>query len=397
MNYGFCIPNNPTDYRIIKLGVDSDSPLSKAKARQIEMFPEVAKNTEDHYYIFNVFYPLLSPNRPMEYSIFSPALFNALAVMHGNERERKSLVVDETGISIPQTYGNGRSSLAALAQISVELIAHIMMLEESGKDLPPQPQNIRQMFAQTYREGLISMDKTALVIATWTITRARDLNRGEDWLDVKPMLQEHLALIPDGQFPERILSQMQVRILERSSLLPKNGQLYRIGELYSLLPEEMQGPSQACFSAVLGYASQQIPGLGTDPQGLFSLVLGILVATFGSPQARPRLSPRLTKWIDFLLEQYPSPKGIDRNPEEGRENIDALAQVVSHEMAGAWLNGAQVAWISAESGWMEPGWLQWAWRVAKEEMVMLPLEPLQVLVTDSPKILKQAVIYVPKE
>lgn len=397
MNYGFCIPNNPTDYRIIKLGVEPDSPLSKAKARQIEMFPEVANNTDDHYYIFNVFYPLLSPDRPMEHSIFSPALFNALTVMHGNKRERGSLVIDEGGISIPQSYGNGRSTLAALAQISVELIAHIMVLQESGKDLPSQPQNIRQMFAKTYRDGLISLDKAALVIATWTIARARDLNRGEEWPDVKAMLEEHLALIPDGQLPKEILSRIQMRILERPSLLPKNGQLFRIGELYSLLPEEMQGPSQACFNAILGYASQHIPGLQTDPQGLFSLVLGILVATCRSPQARPQLSPRLTKWIDFLLEQYPLSTDIDRNPEEGRENIDALAKLVSHEMTSAWLTGARVAWISPESGWMQPGWLQWAWEVAKEEMVMLPLEPLQVLVMEDPQILKQAVIYVPKE
>jgi hypothetical protein len=396
MNYGFCILDNPTDYRIIKLGVESDSPLSKAKARQIEMFPEVAKNTDDHYYIFNVFYPLLSPYRPMEHSIFSPALFNALTIMHANERERKTLTIDEAGISIPQTHGNGHSTLAALAQICFELISHITMLQDSGKGLPSQPANVRQMFAKTYRDGLISMDKTALVIATWTIARARELNRGEDWPDIKAMLEKHLSQIPDGHFSDQILSRIQMRILERPSLLPKNGQLFRIGELYTLLPEEMQGPSQACFNAIIRYVSQNIPGMAADPQGLFSLVLGILVATCRSPQAISKLSPRLTKWIDFLLEQYPSPTGTDGNPEEGRENIDALAQAVSQEMANAWLDAAGVTWISPESTWMKPGWLQWAWRVAKEEMVMLPLEPLRVL-TGNPQMLKQAVIYVPKE
>lgn len=397
MNYGFCIVDNPTDYRIIKLGVGKDSPLGKARARQIEMFPAAAKNTDEHFYIFNIFYPLLSPHRPMEHSIFSPALFDALMIMHGNERDHRSIEIDETSITIPQTYGNGRCALAALAQLSHELIAHIMHLQDSGRDLPSEPKNVRQMFCKVYRDGLITMDKTALIIATWTIARARALNRGEQWADTKSLLEEHLSHIPKGHFSDHVLSQIQVRILERTSLLPKNGQLFRIGELYSLLPEEMQGPAQACFNSVLEYTKHQVPGLAIDPQSLFSLVVGILVATCQSPQARPKLSPRLTKWVDFLLEQYPAPIGFDGDHVVGRENIDAMGQVVSNLMARAWLDEAGVTWIGPESTWMEPGWLQWAWKVAKEEMVLLPLEPLLVLVTENPPMQKQAVMYVPNE
>ncbi|KAJ5665857.1 uncharacterized protein N7477_008305 [Penicillium maclennaniae] len=384
MNYGFCIMDNPTDYRIIKLGVGQDSPLGKARARQIQMFPAAAKNHDEHYYIFNIFYPLLSPNRPMEHSIFSPALFDALTIMHGNERENRSIEIDEGSIIIPQTYGNGRCALAALAQLSHELIAHIMQLQDSGRDLPSEPKNVRQMFCKVYRDGLITMDKTALIIATWTIARARALNRGEEWADTKSLLEEHLSHIPKGHFSDHVMSQLQVRILERTSLLPKNGQLFRIGELYSLLPEKMQAPAQACFNAVLGYIQNHVPGLAVDPQSLFSLVVGILVATCQSPQAKPKLSPRLTKWVGFLLEQYPAPTVLDVEHVVGRENIDAMGQVVSNSMARAWLDEAGVTWIGPESTWMKPGWLQWAWKVAKEEMVLLPLEPLRVLVTENP-------------
>lgn len=65
MNYGFCILNNPTDYRIVKLGLPADSPLGQAKARHAEMYPEMATN-EDHYYIFNIFYPLLAREGPLQ-------------------------------------------------------------------------------------------------------------------------------------------------------------------------------------------------------------------------------------------------------------------------------------------------------------------------------------------
>lgn len=401
MNYGFCIPNNPTDYRVLKLGVKPDSPLSKAKARQLQMFPQVAKNTEDHYYIFNVFYPLLAPERPMEHSVFSPALFKALSVMHANGRERKKLEITESDICIPAGYGNGHSTLAALAQMSFELMSHIMMLRASGQDLPSQPANLKQTFAQIYRDGLMTMDKAALVIATWTITRAREHYRGEEWNDIKPLLQEHVARIPAGHFSPEIRSRIKMRILERRSLVTKNGELFRLGELFGLLPTEMQGPSRQCFDHVLGQAGQRIPGLQVDPQAMFALVVCLLTATHRSPKARPKLSSRLTKWVDFLLEQYPPPSGLSATDvsslKEGMENIDQLGEFASKERANTWAANDGAAWFAEDSGWLDSRWLQWAWNVAKEEMVLIPLEPLQLFVTDSPSMAKQAVLYVPQE
>lgn len=399
MNYGFCIAGNVTDYRIVTLGVKPDSPLSEAKARQREMFPEVAKNNEDHYYIFNVYYPLLAPDRPMEHSIFSPALFNTMTVMQANQRERKHLEITESAIFTPTTYGNGRCALAALAQISFELIAHIMMLHASAKDLPSQPANLKQTFAKTYRDGQITLDKTALVIASWTIARAREHSRTGEWSEIKALLKEHLDRIPTGHFSPDVLSRIQMRILERESVVKQNGELFRLGELFSLFPTDMQAAGRQCFDHLLGQASQQIPALGTDPQALFAIVVALLNATHRSYLARPRLPSRLTTWVEFLLEQYTPPTGTDSEslPEVGRHSIDALGQLAHTENAAAWAAQDGVTWLTEDSGWLETGWLQWAWRVAKEEMVLIPLDPLQVLATEDPGIAKQAVLYVPQE
>ncbi|KAJ5679283.1 hypothetical protein N7462_007527 [Penicillium macrosclerotiorum] len=395
MNYGFCLTNNSTDYRVVKLGVKPDSPLSQAKERQMQMFPEVAKNIEDHYYIFNVFYPLLAPNTAMEHSIFSPALFNALAIMHANERERKTMEITEFSISIPTAYGSGHSTLAVLSQISFELIAHLMILRASAEDLPTQPANLKQTFAQVYRHGQIAMDKAALVIATWTLARAREHVRGETWDDVKSLLNEHLAKIPEGSFSAETLSRIQLRILERESLVKKNGELFRLGELYGLLPAEMQDASRACFNHVLEQAGQHIPMLQTDPQALFALVLSLLIATSRSSQARPQLSTRLTHWVDFLVDQYP-PSSLAAESGSS-ETMEQLIGFAGEAEAYNWAVQDGAVWLSEETGWLNADWLRWAVKVVDMEMVLIPLEPLQVLEADNPGMPKLGCLYVPQE
>ncbi|CAI7612941.1 unnamed protein product [Penicillium pancosmium] len=394
VNYGFCILNNPTDYRIVKLGLPEESPLGQAKARQAKMFPELAKAAEDHYYIFNIFYPLLAQERPMEHSIFSPALFSAIAVMQANKRERRKLEITETGISIPGGYGSGRNTLAVLAQISFELIAHIAHLQETAEDLPEHPSNLKQTFAQIYRNGQITLDKTALIIAAWTISRAREHQRGEDWEDIKVLLNDHMQKIPTDHFSHEIMSRIRVRVLERPSLLSKNGELFRLGEIYSLLPAEMQAPSQQCFAHILGEASsQRVPALKTDPQAMFALVVNLLVATRRSPQAQSHLSSRLIRWVDFLLEEYP----LQSSPEDECSGVlEQLGAYVQNQGAQSWTESDGVTWLDSESGWLNSKWLQWAWRVVNGEMVLIPLDPLQVL-TNSPAMPKQAVLYVPQE
>lgn len=330
----------------------------------------------------------------MEHSIFSPALFNAIAVMQANERERKKIEITEAGISIPSGYGSGRNTLAVLAQISFELIAHIAHLQETAEGLPEQPSNLKQIFAQIYRNGQITLDKTALIISAWSILRAREHQRSESWQDIKVLLSEHMGRIPENHFSDEIMSRIRVRVLERQSLLPKNGELFRLGEIYSLLPEDMQEPSQICFTSILGQASsQRVPKLQTDPQALFALVVNLLAATRRSTQVQSKLSSRLTRWIDFLLEEYP----LSVNTEDESDVLEQLGAYARNQNAGTWAESDGVSWLDDESGWLESKWLQWAWRVVNGEMVLIPLDPLQVLETGSPAMPKQAVLYVPQE
>ncbi|KAJ5267546.1 hypothetical protein N7478_010354 [Penicillium angulare] len=391
MNYGFCILNNPTDYRIVKLNVSSDSPLGIAKAHQIKLFPQVAKNTDDHYYIFNVSYPLLAPEGPMEHAIISLALFNALTIMEANERERKRVEIQESGISIQKAYGNGRSTLAALSQVCLELIAHILQLRGSAQDLPAQPANLKQIFAQTYRNGQITLDQTALIIASWTLARAREHQRGEQWEDIKILLHEHLSKVPAGLFPEEVISRVRVRILERQSLVLKNGELFRLAELFTLLPQELQAPTQKYFMTRVANGPW-----ATDPQVMFALAINFLVATALSDEVRPRLSSRLTRWVDFLVAEYPLPACA---ADEEESPAQQLLRVLSKDRAGFLKLATQdgITWLGQDSHWLASASLQWACIVGDAERVLIPVEPLQVLVTEEPTMAKQAVLYVPQD
>ncbi|CAI7604500.1 unnamed protein product [Penicillium bialowiezense] len=395
VNYGFCLKNNPTDYRIVHLGVKPDSPLGQAKARQLELFPELAKNVDDHYYIFNPFYPLLGPDTAMEHSIFSPALFNALTVMESNAHEREMLEITDGGIRITPAYGNGHCIYAALAQISFEMIAHAYTLKASAQDLPSQPATLNQTHGQIYRNGQTTLDYAALIIATWTIARGREHKRGESWDDIKVLLSELMARVPAGLLSDEVLSRTRVRILERPSLVSKNGELFRLGELFSLLPADMQEPAQTCFQHVLAVVSQEVPPVASDPQTLFATVVCLLVATYNSPEARSKLPSRLTKWMAFLLEKYSlaSVASMDAS-----EPLRLFQEYTNSEQPGSWAPGDGAGWFAEGSGWLESDWLQWAWAVAGAEMVMIPLQSLEVLnMEGEPSMLKQACLYVPQE
>ncbi|KAJ5815156.1 hypothetical protein N7474_006933 [Penicillium riverlandense] len=395
MNYGFCLANNPTDYRIVKLGVLDNSPLTEAKDRQRQLYPELATTTEEPYYIFSILYPLLARDTPMEHTIVSPALFNALTVMEGNPREHAMIEITESEIRIPPAYGTGHSTLAALSQISFELIAHIALLKDSAEGLSAQPANLNQMHTQIYRNGQIALDQAALIIISWTLTRAREQQRGETWDDIKTLLNEHMARIPADLLPEEILSRIRVRILERESIVPKNGVLFRLTELFTLLPTEMQCPSQQHFNHVFDRAAQVIPVVRSVPNLLFGTLLCLLVATYRS---QAPLSARLTRWLEFLFEAYPPPSvaGHDLAVDEEVDTLlAAFDEFVNVEDAPRWAADDGVTWLVNDSGWLDVNWLRWAWWVAEAETVLVPPEPLQILGGGPVQMLKQACLYVP--
>ncbi|EAW10542.1 SET domain protein [Aspergillus clavatus NRRL 1] len=389
MNYGFCLPDNPCDYRIVSLRAPPGSPLDQARSYQAQMFPEPAKKTEDHYYVFNIFYPLLAPGTAMEHSIFSPALFNAVAVLAANNRELETLEITEHDVRIPESYGSSRTVLAALSQIVIELITHIVKLRASAEGLE-KPENLKQIHAKMYRDSQIRISETALVIAAWTLNRARQHGYGGSWAETKQLLSAHMARIPAEKFPEEIRSRIQVRVLERESLLRNNGELFTLKELFDTLPTELQQPCRELFQSVLTKSEKSIPMLRGSSESspfAFPMFLCFIIAAHTNKSSdQPQLPARLAKWASFILEKYPPPPEdvawmLEEEDDEQMVSLfDELLDKMRDRSPTVFSNVAQFTgdWQN-DNWWLSPNWLRWAWMATEQECVQAPDDPLALL------------------
>jgi hypothetical protein len=367
-----------------------------AKSHQLQMFPGLAKETEDHYYVFNVFYPLLAPDTPMEHSIFSPALFNAVSILAANNRELETLEITEEGIRIPDTYGNSRTILAALSQIIIELITHVVKLKTSAGNLQ-NPGNLKQTHAKIYRDSQIMLSETALVIAAWTLSRARQHGFGGSWEETKSLLSSHMARVPSGKFPEEVRSRLQVRILERQSLLANNGELFVLDELTDILPIGMQQPAEACLQAVSQNAERAIPmlrGSSETSPFAFPMYLCFIRAAHAAGETSSEaafLGSRLSKWARCLLENYPAPPDDvlwaleDEDDEQLLDMFDNVLETMKTRCESVFSNLEKFTgeWRGA-NWWLSPNWLRWAWMITEQESVQVPEEPLGLLATGVP-------------
>ncbi|CBF81518.1 hypothetical protein AN5630.2 [Aspergillus nidulans FGSC A4] len=406
MNYGFCLANNPCDYRTVSLRAPPGSPLQFAREQQKQLFPNSSKNDiEDPFYVFNVFYPLLAPDIPMEHSVFSPALFNAISVLSANQRELENLEISEHAIQISNTYGNSRAALSALSQIVIELITHIVRLKSSEPAEPKQPRNLKQKHAKLYRESQISLSESALVIASWSVQRARTHGLQGSWDETKRLLSQHMSRIPQGKFPELVQSRIQVRILERPSILLHSGELFSFPELLSLLQHreaDVLPTAQKCFDTILRTASRRIPALrGIDKNASpfrFPLFACFVVAVHTTNRHKHSsvsfherqsfLPQRLSHWASFLLDHYLPPPddvawALEDEDDEGlvSEFDEVLGELRERNkdlfenlepFTGGWHGNAD-AW------WLSPNWVRWAWMMTEQETVQVPEDPLALL------------------
>lgn len=408
MNYGFCLPNNSCDYRIVSLRAPPGSPLDQAKAAQRQMYPEVAAQTDDNpYYVFNIFYPLLAPDTSMEHSIFSPALFNAVSILAANDRELESLEITELGIRIPNQYGTSRTTLAALSQIIIELITHVVKLRSSGADLQ-QPQNIKQTHAKVYRDSQILLSETALVIAAWTLARSQQHSyTGGTWEETKTLLSSHMARVPANKFPDEITSRIRVRILERPSILPHNGELFTLDDLYGILPEPMQQPCKTCLQSILATTERALPmfqGNAESSPFVFPLFVCFVVAAYRTNA--PSLSaPRLSRWAQLLLDKYPPPPDDVAWMLED-EDDEQLVTLFDDEVLETMRTRTPAAFsaLSAYTGdwqgdpwWLSPNWIRWAWMLVEQESVQVPDDPLRLLSAQGQVMLSTvSTLYIPQ-
>ncbi|BDD58341.1 hypothetical protein MAP00_003625 [Monascus purpureus] len=394
MNYGFCLPDNSCDYRIVSLRTPPGSPLHEAKIQQFQMYPELSKDAEDHYYVFNIFYPHLPRESCMENTIFSPALFNAVSVLAANGRELETLEISEQGIRIPDAYGNSRNVLAAVSQILIELFTHIVKLKASGQG-QQHPANLKQTNAKVYRESQIMLSETALIIAAWTLARARQHGLNDSWEQTKELLNSHISRVPAGKFPEEVTSRIKVRILERRSLLEHGGELFEFGDLFGLLPAEIQEGCRTCLRNISVHAENAIPVLKANPEVspfAFPLFLCLVTASYRAKASSPeqlRLSPRLEKWAGFLLDKYPPPPGDmawmleDEDDEALVSSFDDCLKTVRDRNPDFFSGLAKFTGPQqGDNWWLSPNWIRWAWMVVEQESVQAPDDPMKLLAVD---------------
>ncbi|KAL4942509.1 hypothetical protein BDV06DRAFT_162254 [Aspergillus oleicola] len=410
MNYGFCLPNNPCDYRTVALRAPPGSPLHFAREQQKQLFPDSHSTTskdeeQDPFYVFNIFYPLLAPDIPMEHSIFSPALFNAVSILAANERELGGLEISEHAIQIANNYGNSRAALAALSQITIELITHIVRLKSTAPDDETGPKNLQQSHAKIYRESQIQLSESALVIATWSLSRSRThgltLSSTSSWDETKRLLAAHMAQIPQGKFPSEIYSRLQVRILERPSILSHAGELFSFSDLLPLLPDPVRPNATETFNTILTTSSRRIRalrGIGTDASPFrFILFACFVVAVhttnrhkhasdLGESQAG-LLSARLSKYASFLLDTYlPPPSDVlwsleDPDDEELVSEFDEVLSSLRANNAVIFdkLEPVTGGDTTEQGWWLSPNWVRWAWMMSEQETVQVPVGALGVL------------------
>ncbi|KAL4821766.1 hypothetical protein BDW67DRAFT_189717 [Aspergillus spinulosporus] len=406
MNYGFCLANNPCDYRTVSLRAPPGSPLYFAREQQKQLFPNSSKNdAEDPFYVFNIFYPLLAPDTPMEHSIFSPALFNAISVLSANQRELETLEISEHAIQIPNTYGNSRAAISALSQIVIELITHIVRLKSSEPAESKQPRNLKQKHAKLYRESQISLSESALVIASWSVQRARTHGLQGSWDETKRLLSQHMSRIPQGKFSESVQSRIQVRILERPSILLHSGELFSFPELLSLLQlcgADVFPTAQECFDTILRTASRRIPALrGIDKNAsplrfpLFACFVVAVHTTNGhkhssvpSHERHSFLPQRLSRWASFLLDHYlPPPDNVawalqDEEDEGLVSEFDEVLGELRERNKDLFKNLEPFTGVghgNADAWWLSPNWVRWAWMMTEQETVQVPEDPLALL------------------
>ncbi|OGM42710.1 NADH-ubiquinone oxidoreductase subunit [Aspergillus bombycis] len=293
----------------------------------------------------------------------------------------ESLEISEQGIRIPDAYGSSRTTLAALSQIIIELITHIVKLRSSAADLQ-NPGNLKQTHAKIYRDTQIMLSETALVIAAWTLNRARQHNFGGTWEETKQLLGSHMVRVPPGKFPEEIRSRIQVRILERQSVLANNGELFVLDDLLEILPVEMQQPCKACLQGVTQNAGRAIPmlkgSLETSPFA-FPMFLCFIRAAYTAGESHPgavALPSRLSKWARCLLENYAAPPedvlwalededdeqllDMFDNVLEGMQTRDSASFSDLERFTGAW---------QGDNWWLSPNWLRWAWMITEQETI----------------------------
>ncbi|KAF3481363.1 SET domain protein [Arthroderma uncinatum] len=389
--YGFCIVDNPCDFRDVNVHAPPDTPLANARQFRYQEFYEPHGNPlEDKCFLFNVFYPLSSEVSTAEERVFSPGLLDALALTRVITRESQNIEVTEDRTYANMRHSGSRVVLNALCQGSVELAFRIIKIKRGGY-LEGRPQNDKQKNAQIYRQSEWSVYMTGLIVCEWAIARAK--LHSPDVLE--SLLKKYIFYIPRLPVRERL----EEIIRGSGSILEQRGELFLGSDVVELIPSPNMKKVVAGFiKEISSFIDEAIDpsdrGLPSDTL-TYSIFLLVCAGANEAKKNAPNhpethsealaglLSKRLEEYISQLMGWYPVGNlqatfgDIDEELESEIRSIYSAIREAKLKRPHPFTSLEEV--IGPSNEWLSEIKLRWAVCVVQEEEVTVMKEPLEMV------------------
>ncbi|EZG09651.1 hypothetical protein H106_01339 [Trichophyton rubrum CBS 735.88] len=384
--YGFCIVDNPCDFRDLNVNAPPDTPLANARQFRYQEFQEPhGKSLDNKCLLFNIFYPFSSETSTVEERIFSRDLLDALGLTRLNTRESQNIEVTEERVYANFHDSGSRVVLNALCQGSIELAFRIIKIGRGGY-LQKQPSNHKQKLAQTYRETEWLIYMTSLVVCEWAITRAR--TSGPEELDT--LLEKYLSYIPSPTVRERL-----GHVIKGSkSIVCQPGELFLGAEILELLePSDVKKLVQEFISGISGTVdrvvdtSDRLLSPNTVTYILFLLIClrasKAAVNVIKSPEPFHNtltdvFSKRLDEYVVQLIDWYPLDHQqtlLDNTEEEVEKEIATIFEAIKEAKS----REAYDLILGPSDEWLSVDMLRWAVYVVQEEELMVLRNLLEII------------------
>lgn len=387
--YGFCMGNNPFDYRSVSLKAAPGNFLFDLRAKQKGKFPTQDESSlGTKYHIFSVFYRFDDLSKKTEEFLFSRDLLDAVAILEANTREFRAVKMEPNRLHIPRSvYGGSRSVLNGLAQLQFELVNEIFKARAGGF-LGKSPQNDKQRRAQLYREIQLMHLENAIALSTWTLYRATTMAARPS---NEVFLEQILSRLQEERFGLPVRDRVRGRIQDRNSIVEHDGELFKGDVVTTIFPSETAECVHEFLSRVMratkpAFRESQLPiSVEMVTYCIFTLVC---VATYRHTPRENRnaiLGPRVKRWVPFIIQHYPEPvpgqqwmvedsdvdyllSSIHWSLQElRREHIEVFEPVEA--LTGPWL----------DDGWLSRDSFRWAWYAAEDEIVQVARNPQQLI------------------
>ncbi|EFR03851.1 SET domain-containing protein [Nannizzia gypsea CBS 118893] len=384
--YGFCIVDNPCDFRDLNVNAPPGTPLANARQFRYQEFQEPqGKSPDNKCFLFNIFYPFSSELSTIEERIFSRDLLDALGLTRLNTRESQNIEVTED-----RTYANFHDSgsrivLNALCQGSAELAFRIIRIGRGGY-LQKQPSNDKQKLAQIYRESEWLIYMTGLVVCEWAITRSRTSGSN----DMETLLEKHLSYIPSPTVRERLRNVIK----ESNSIVPQQGELFLGNEILDLLDPSDTKVSVCEFINDISHTVDSLIDPSNRQLGpnTVTYILFLLICLRASKAIVSPISPgeqfhntlagifpkRLDEYVVQLIDWYP----LDDEQTIGdvlEEEVEKEIAVISKAIEEAKSRKSYGLILGPSDQWLSLDMLRWAAYVVQEEEVTVLRNPLEMV------------------